>query len=79
MAEERVGPDPLRHPSPTRPTGPAGQTGTTGSPRLTGFRRSDGRVGVRNHVVVLPDDDLPNAGCENVAPTVPGALALPHH
>jgi len=46
---------------------------------LTGFRRSDGRVGVRNHVVVLPVDDLSNAVCENVARTVPGALALPHH
>lgn len=48
-------------------------------PRLTGFRRADGRVGVRNHMVVLPVDDLSNAVCENVARTVPGTLALPHH
>ena len=46
---------------------------------LTGYRRPDGRVGVRNHVVVLPVDDLSNAVCENVAGVVPGALALPHH
>lgn len=46
---------------------------------LTGFRRADGRVGIRNHVVVLPVDDLSNAVCENVARTVPGTLALPHH
>src|SRR5262249_40995340 len=38
-----------------------------------------GRVGVRNHVVILPVDDLSNAVCENVARTVPGTLALPHH
>jgi (2R)-sulfolactate sulfo-lyase subunit beta len=46
---------------------------------LNGYRRSDGRVGVRNHVVILPVDDLSNAVCENVAHVVPGTLALPHH
>ena len=46
---------------------------------LAGYRRPDGRVGVRNHVVVLPVDDLSNAVCENVARVVPGTLALPHH
>jgi (2R)-sulfolactate sulfo-lyase subunit beta len=46
---------------------------------LLGYRRSDGRVGVRNHVVVVPVDDLSNAVCENVAGVVPGTLALPHH
>lgn len=29
--------------------------------RLSGYRRGDGRVGVRNHVVILPLDDLSNA------------------
>jgi (2R)-sulfolactate sulfo-lyase subunit beta len=46
---------------------------------LTGYRRADGRVGIRNHVVILPVDDLSNAVCENVARVVPGTLALPHH
>jgi (2R)-sulfolactate sulfo-lyase subunit beta len=46
---------------------------------LSGYRRPDGRVGVRNHVVVLPVDDLSNAVCENVSTVVPGTLALPHH
>jgi (2R)-sulfolactate sulfo-lyase subunit beta len=46
---------------------------------LGGYRRPDGRVGVRNHVVVVPVDDLSNAVCENVAGVVPGTLALPHH
>ncbi|HET9075730.1 MAG TPA: UxaA family hydrolase [Acidimicrobiales bacterium] len=45
---------------------------------LTGFRRPDGRVGIRNHVVILPVDDLSNAAAEAVARVVPGALALPH-
>lgn len=45
---------------------------------LTGYRRPDGRVGVRNHVVILPVDDLSNAVCEHIASVIPGALALPH-
>jgi (2R)-sulfolactate sulfo-lyase subunit beta len=43
------------------------------------YRRLGGRAGVRNHVVVLPVDDLSNTVCENVAKAVPGTLALPHH
>lgn len=43
-----------------------------------GYRRPDGRVGVRNHVAILPLDDLSNAACEAVANVVPGTLALPH-
>ena len=46
---------------------------------LTAYRRPDGRVGVRNHVAVIPVDDLSNTVCENVAAVVPGALPLPHH
>jgi len=45
---------------------------------LTGYRRPDGRAGIRNHVVILPVDDLSNAVCESVARTIPGTLALPH-
>src|SRR5678810_1373958 len=43
-----------------------------------GFRRENGRVGVRNHVVVLPLDDLSNAAAEAVANNIKGALAIPH-
>ncbi|HEX6444696.1 MAG TPA: UxaA family hydrolase [Streptosporangiales bacterium] len=46
--------------------------------RLTGYRRPDGSVGIRNHVVVLPVDDLSNAAAEHIAQVVPGTLALPH-
>ncbi|AYY13175.1 D-galactarate dehydratase [Actinobacteria bacterium YIM 96077] len=45
---------------------------------LTGYRRPDGRVGIRNHVIVLPVDDLSNAACEAAANIVPGTLAIPH-
>src|SRR5690606_24006462 len=43
-----------------------------------GWRRENGRVGVRNHVVILPLDDLSNAACEAVANNIKGCLALPH-
>jgi (2R)-sulfolactate sulfo-lyase subunit beta len=45
---------------------------------ITGWRRENGRVGVRNHVVILPLDDLSNAACEAVANNVKGTLAIPH-
>ena len=32
-----------------------------------GWRRENGRVGIRNHVVILPLDDLSNAACEAVS------------
>lgn len=43
-----------------------------------GWRRDNGRVGVRNHIVILPLDDLSNAACEAVANNVKGTLALSH-
>jgi len=43
-----------------------------------GYRRENGRVGTRNHVIVLPVDDLSNAAAEAVANNVKGAMALPH-
>jgi (2R)-sulfolactate sulfo-lyase subunit beta len=43
-----------------------------------GFRRENGRVGIRNHVIILPLDDLSNAAAEAVAHNIKGALALPH-
>jgi (2R)-sulfolactate sulfo-lyase subunit beta len=45
---------------------------------LQGYRRPDGTVGVRNHVIVLPVDDISNAACEAVAAKIKGTLALPH-
>ena len=43
-----------------------------------GYRRENGRVGVRNFVIVLPLDDLSNAAAEAVAHNIKGALAIPH-
>jgi (2R)-sulfolactate sulfo-lyase subunit beta len=43
-----------------------------------GYRRDNGRVGVRNHVIVLPVDDISNAAAEGVARNVMGTMALPH-
>jgi len=45
---------------------------------FSGYRRENGRVGVRNHVIILPVDDLSNAACEAVANNITGAMALPH-
>src|SRR5688500_335429 len=47
-------------------------------PSVFGYRRENGRVGVRNHVVILPVDDISNAACEAVANNIKGTLALPH-
>lgn len=54
-----------------RPTGPSLDS-------FMGWRRENGRVGVRNHVLLLPLDDLSNAACEAVANNVKGTLAIPH-
>jgi (2R)-sulfolactate sulfo-lyase subunit beta len=47
-------------------------------PTFLGYRRENGRVGIRNHVVILPVDDISNAACEAVANNIKGTLALPH-
>jgi (2R)-sulfolactate sulfo-lyase subunit beta len=49
-----------------------------GKAKFMAWRRENGRVGVRNHVVLLPLDDLSNAACESVANNIKGTLALPH-
>ena len=43
-----------------------------------GYRRENGRMGVRNHVILLPVDDLSNASCEAVANSIAGVTAIPH-
>jgi len=43
-----------------------------------GYKRENGRVGVRNHVIILPVDDISNAAAEAVANNVKGTMALPH-
>jgi len=43
-----------------------------------GYRRENGRVGVRNHVIILPLDDLSNAAAEAVAHNIKGCMAVSH-
>jgi len=43
-----------------------------------GYRRENGRMGVRNHVIILPVDDISNAAVEAVANNIKGTMALPH-
>lgn len=45
---------------------------------IKAYRRENGRVGVRNHVVILSVDDISNAACEAVASHIQGTMALPH-
>ena len=45
---------------------------------IKAYRRENGRVGVRNHVIILPVDDISNACVEKVANNIVGTLALPH-
>src|SRR5579871_2484933 len=47
-------------------------------PKIKGYRRENGRVGIRNHVIIMPLDDLSNAAAEAVANNIKGTLALPH-
>ncbi|MCS6890618.1 MAG: UxaA family hydrolase [Rhodovarius sp.] len=48
------------------------------SASFEGWRRENGRMGVRNHVIILPVDDLSNAAAEAVANNIKGAMAIPH-
>ena len=44
---------------------------------VKGFRRENGRVGVRNHVLILAGVAISNAACEAVAISVKGPRAIP--
>ncbi len=47
-------------------------------PTLTGYRRADGRFGVRNHVLVLPARASANAAATAIADGAPGAVFVNH-
>jgi len=46
--------------------------------QLTGYRRKNGQVGVRNYVLIIPIDDISNACVEGVASLIRGTYALTH-
>lgn len=45
---------------------------------LTGYRRANGRVGIRNYVLLISVDDISNAAVIGVESLVRGTMALPH-
>ena len=49
------------------------------SQKFLGYKRENGRAGTRNHVIILPVDDISNACAEAVANNIKGTIALPHH
>src|SRR5215471_20737492 len=53
-------------------------TKRNGNGGVRAWRRENGRVGVRNHVIILPLDDLSNAASEAVGHNIKGTMALPH-
>lgn len=51
---------------------------TSSSSTFSGFRRNDGRVGVRNHVVVMPTVYCANETARLIANRVPDVVTLTH-
>ena len=43
-----------------------------------GFVRENGRVGVRNHVLILSVDDISNAAIQAIENNIKGTIAIPH-
>ena len=82
MFHAQTAPNPFRGGAPdqliTKATPTALASADYANATVRGWRRENGRVGVRNHVVILPLDDLSNAACEAVAAHVKGTMALPH-
>src|ERR1041384_5837585 len=68
------------HESPHQSKAKKQQSGSTMEikKKIRASRRENGRVGIRNHVIILPVDDISNACVEKVAAMVPGTLPLPH-
>ncbi|MTI82269.1 MAG: D-galactarate dehydratase [Firmicutes bacterium] len=48
------------------------------APKFMGYRRENGRVGIRNNVLILPLDDLSNSASEKVSNNVKGTMVIPH-
>ena len=48
------------------------------SKTFMGYKRKNGRVGVRNHVIILPVDDISNACAEAIGNNIKGTVAIPH-
>ncbi len=46
--------------------------------KIKAYRRVNGRVGIRNHVIILPLDDISNNAAEGVGRLICGTMSLPH-
>lgn len=46
--------------------------------KILGYKRENGKIGIRNYVAILPVDDLSNNACEAVAHNIQGTIALSH-
>jgi len=46
--------------------------------KILAYKRSDGSVGVRNYVLILPLDDLSNSAAVAVSKIINGTIVLPH-
>ncbi len=46
--------------------------------KFMGYRRADGSVGVRNHVLIIPSVFCANRTAQMIAEKVPGAVCMPH-
>ena len=46
--------------------------------RLSGYRRENGRVGIRNYVLIIPVDDISNTAAEGVTSLIRGTTAISH-
>jgi (2R)-sulfolactate sulfo-lyase subunit beta len=45
---------------------------------FAGFERENGRVGTRNHVLIIPLDDISNAAATGIESLIHGTRAVPH-
>src|SRR5699024_4518938 len=45
---------------------------------MKGYRRADGSVGIRNHVLVIPSVFCANSVCKRIAENVEGAVSVEH-
>jgi altronate dehydratase large subunit len=54
----------------------AGQGGATGSRGFLGYRRPDGRVGIRNHVLILSPTGLTMAAAQRAAAQLRGSICI---
>ena len=48
------------------------------SKTFQGYKRENGRVGIRNHVIILPVDDISNACAEAIGNNIKGTVPIPH-